>query len=267
MIPENCLAYLLYSVLTVYSTGKYQKALKFMRTQLYPYILYPFIILVLIMTQACSATRQMPSDSPNQTPNASRSQLAGSEDQYVIRPGDEIEILVWEQPSFNTLTTVSRLGTIAVPLVGELMVAGLTQDELKRDLEGKLAEFIKGEINLTISIRNTDILIVSVLGKVARPDNYPVVDQTSIFRIISTAGGLTEDANLKKVKLYRQTGPEDYVTLDLLEYLESGQMNSPAILVRPGDIVYVPRKENAVRDMSEFLRDVIILFGIFRVFN
>ncbi len=236
-----------------------------MRTQQQFYI-YPFIILVLIMAQACTATRDLPSDSPPQTTN-DVSLATAEADHYVIRPGDEIEILVWEQPSFNTLTTVSRLGTIAMPLVGEVKVAGLTQEQLKRDLESKLAEFIRGEMNLTISIRNIDTLIVSVLGMVASPDNYPVVDQTSIFRIISTAGGTIEDANLKKVKLYRHTGPEDYITIDLLEYLDSGQMNSPELLVRPGDIVYVPRKENVVREMSEFLRDVIILFGIFRVFN
>ena len=217
------------------------------------------------MAQACTATRDLPSEPPPQTTDDVRPTPA--ESQYVIRPGDEIEILVWEQPSFNTLTTVSRLGTVAIPLVGEVMVSGLTQDQLKRDLEGKLAEFIRGDMNLTISIRNTDTLIVSVLGMVESPDNYPVVDQTSIFRILSTAGGTLEDANLKKVRLYRQIGPENYTTLDLFSYLESGQMNSPDILVRPGDIIYVPKKENAVREMSEFLRDVIILFGIFRVFN
>ena len=237
-----------------------------MRTKLHP-CLYSLFILVLILIQACSASRDLPSHTYHQDPDPFRSQTEGSDNQYVIRPGDEIEILVWEQPSFNTLTTVSSLGTIAVPLVGEIKVTGLTQEELKRSLEGKLAEFIRSEINLTISIRNTDTLIVSVFGMVARPDNYPVVDQTSIFRILSSAGGPTESANLKKVKIYRQTGPEDYVTLDLIAYLDSGQMDSPTILVRPGDIVYVPRKENAVREMSDFLRDVIILFGIFRIFN
>lgn len=237
-----------------------------MRTKQYPFI-FPIIILLLMLTQACSPTRNLPSNPPYQSKKVENPQAVKSEKQYVIRPGDEIEILVWEQPSFNTLTTVSRLGTIAIPLVGEIMVAGLTQEELKRDLESKLAEYIRDEINLTISIRNTDILIVSVFGMVSRPDNYSVVDQTSIFRILSTAGGPTEDANLKKVKLYHQDSPENYVTLDLFEYLENGQMNSSAILVRPGDIVYVPKKENAVREMSEFLRDVIILFGIFRIFN
>lgn len=230
------------------------------------YSILAFIILAMIMLQACSSSAELPSEQLP-PPEAAETETTEAEDQYVIRPGDEIEILVWEQPSFNTLTSVSKLGTIAIPLLGEITVAGLTQEELKRDIEGKLSEFIRGEMNITISIRNTDTLIVSVLGMVTRPDNYPVVDRTSIFRIISTAGGTTEEANLKKVKLYRQSGPEDYVTLNLVEYLETGQMDSPVLLVRPGDIVYVPKKENAVREMSEFLRDVIILFGIFRVFN
>ena len=248
------------------STIIFLKALNFMTTKQNSF-LYPLVILVLIMAQACSSTSQVANEPPRQSSSVALSQSGESMDQYVIRPGDEIEILVWEQPSFNTLTTVSRLGTIAIPLLGEVAVTGITQEELKRVLEVKLAEFIRGEINLTISIRNTDTFIVSVLGMVTRPDNYSVMDQTSIFRILSTAGGTLEEANLKEVKLYRQDGPENYVTLDLLEYLENGQMNSPTILVRPGDIIYVPRKENVVREMSDFLRDVIILFGIFRVFN
>jgi polysaccharide export outer membrane protein len=209
----------------------------------------------------------LPKETDIQTEPQRIAETSENQSLYIIRPGDEMEILVWEQPSFNTLTTVSRMGTIAVPLVGELMVVGLTQGELKRTLEVKLAEFIKGDINLTISVRNTDTMIVSVLGKVARPDNYPVVDQTSLFRLLSTAGGLTEDANMKKVKLYRQSMPNGYETLNLIEYLDTGQLNAPEISVRPGDIVFVPKKENAVHEMSDFLRDVIILFGIFRVFN
>ena len=186
---------------------------------------------------------------------------------YKIRPGDEIEILVWEQPSFNTLTSVSRMGTIAIPLVGEILVTGLTQDELKRSLEPKLMEYIRGDINLTVLIRNTDTMIVSIIGMVTRPDNYSVADQTSIFRLLATAGGHTELADLSKVKIYKHASPEDFVKVNLIEYLESGQLNSSPLIVRPGDIVYVPKKENVVREMSEFLRDVVVLFGIFRVFN
>lgn len=227
-----------------------------------------FVISLMIITQACSPTRDMTDDRRSQIADRPPAeQIQTDQPEYQIRPGDEIEILVWEQESFNTLTTVSRTGTIAVPLLGEISVVGLTQEELTRELERRLAEYVRGEVNLTVSIRNLDDMIVSVIGMVASPDNYPVIDQTSIFRIIATAGGQTELANMKRVKVYRPTGPDDFVTLDLIEYLDSGRMNSPELMVRPGDIVYVPREENVVREMSVFLRDVVVLFGIFRVFR
>jgi protein involved in polysaccharide export with SLBB domain len=222
-------------------------------------------LIVAALLSGCSTTRSVQPDT--RSSEISTRQAVLTDDTYRIRPGDEIEILVWEQPSFNTLTIVSSNGLIAVPLVGELQVGGLTQDEFRRDLERRLSEYIRSDLNLTISIRNTDSLIVSVFGMVTRPDNYPIVDQTSIFRILSSAGGPTPDANLKGVKVYKNNNPEGATTLDLTAYLESGQMNSPSIMINPGDIVYIPRKENAVRDMSEFLRDVVVLFGIFRVFN
>ncbi len=226
-----------------------------------------FIICLLAVIQACSTTRGISEDRNDQILDRTVSEGLTAEATYKIRPGDEIEILVWEQPSFNTLTTVSRMGTIAIPLVGEISVTGFTQEELKRSLEHKLTEYIRGDLNLTVSIRNTDTMIVSIIGMVERPDNYSVADQTSIFRLIATAGGHTEFADLSKVKLYRQASPENYVKLDLIEYLDSGQMNSSPLIVRPGDIVYVPKKENVVREMSEFLRDIVVLFGIFRVFG
>jgi len=233
----------------------------------HPMLSVVLVISFLAVTQACSSTRTMSDDRNGEIMDRAAIEAQTAEASYQIRPGDEIEILVWEQPSFNTLTTVSRLGTIAIPLVGELTVAGFTQEELVRELERNLTEYVRGDINLTVSIRNTDTMIVSVLGMVTEPDNYSVADQTSIFRLLATAGGHTELADLKKVKLYRQASPEDYVELNLLEYLDSGQMNSMSLVVRPGDIVYVPKKENVVREMSEFLRDVVVLFGIFRVFG
>ncbi|MCC5941160.1 MAG: polysaccharide export protein [Balneolaceae bacterium] len=230
---------------------------------------YPTLLLICFLgiLQACTSTRTISDDRNVEILNRAASEVQISDTTYQIRPGDEIEILVWEQPSFNTLTTVSRVGTIAIPLVGEISVTGYTQEQLKRSLELKLMEYIRGDLNLTVSIRNTDTMIVSIIGMVERPDNYSVADQTSIFRLIATAGGHTELADLSKVKLYRQASPENYVKLDLLEYLDSGQMNSAPLIVRPGDIVYVPKKENVVREMSEFLRDIVVLFGIFRVFG
>lgn len=223
------------------------------------------LLVIVMFTQGCVASREMQERSTRNL-LAEQQYVAPADSTYEIKTGDEIEILVWEQPNFNTTTRVSNLGTIAVPLIGEVKASGLTHDELKRDLTKRLSQYIKDEINLTVSIRSTDNMLVSVFGMVTRPDNYPVLEQTSIFKVLSMAGGPAEEANIRNIRIYRKNSNPHYITLDLTQYLESGQINSvPQIY--PGDIVYIPRKNNAVREMSGFLTDVVLLFGIFRILN
>lgn len=188
---------------------------------------------------------------------------------YSIKIGDEVEVSVWEESDFNTTTTVSNMGTIVVPLIGEIEAAGKTQNQLERQLRQELSKYIRGEINLTVAVRNTDSLKVSVLGMVIRPDNYPVVEETSIFKVLSMAGGTTDQANINSVRIYREESNPGYTELDIADILEKGETKSAA-KIYPGDIVYVPPKEkneNVVREISGFLRDAVLLFGIFRVVN
>lgn len=222
---------------------------------------------LLLLLSGCAPTRSMQEENALQRAAAFPDEPFVVEADYRIRAGDEIELIVWEQPGFNTQTTVSGLGTITVPLVGEVRVSGLTRQELEEELRRQLATYITGEINLNVSIRHTENMLVSVYGMVTRPDNYPLIGATSIFKVLSTAGGPAEQANIRSVKIYRKNGNPNSVTLDLTRYLDSGDVEAPSTLVHPGDIVYVPRKENAIREMSDFLRDAVLLFGIFRVFN
>lgn len=222
----------------------------------------PFLIAVF---QSCATNQNAQSEPYRPSVNADPTPIS-QDSTYEIKIGDEIEILVWEESNFNTLTTVSNMGTIAIPLIGEVKAHGLTHSEFKQNLSEQLAKYIKGEINLTVSIRSTGDMLVSVFGRVSRPDNYPIVDQTSIFEVLSMAGGTSEDANIREVKIYRKNSNPHYTTLDLTDVLESGERPATT-MVYPGDTVYVPRKENAVREMSEFLRDVVLLFGIFRIMN
>ena len=224
-------------------------------------------LLLLLIIQACSSSSNLQEQNARELATSGEaSTIQAVEEDYRITPGDEIEILVWEQPSFNTQATVSWLGTIAIPLIGEKQIVGMTREELQRELVRDLSRYITGEVNLTVSIRNISNMQVSVYGMVTRPDNYPVNGQTSLFKVLSYAGGPAEEANIRSVRIYRR-GSSTNSTIDLTRYLEDGNLESPAVMVDAGDVIYVPRKENAVREMSDFLRDAVLLFGIFRVFN
>lgn len=224
------------------------------------------IFLFVFFTQGCATTNKMEEENTREMISSNEAYTIPADSSYKVQSGDEIEILVWEQSNFNTTTTVSSSGTIGVPLIGEVQASGLTQDQLKRNLKEKLSQYIKEDVNLTLSITNTDNLQVSVFGMVSEPDNYTVVNKMSIFKILSMAGGPSEEANIRNVRIYRQGSNPKYTTLDLTSYLESGEM-STATEVYPGDVVYVPREENAIREMSAFLGDVVMLFGIFRIFR
>lgn len=186
--------------------------------------------------------------------------------EYVIKPGDQIEVSVFGYDEFNATKTVSSRGIIVVPLVGEVEAEGITKEEFKANLKQKLTEYIKGEFNLSVSITSTQENIISVLGSVGRPDNYSVVDKVSLFEILSKAGGTTEQADLRNIKIYQEGQSGDPLQVDLTRYLKQGNASRIAE-VYPGDIVFVPKQENMIRELSSFMRDVVLLFGLFRVFN
>lgn len=228
------------------------------------------VITLIIFFQGCIHTETVQNKEEMQQQmmaSALESNIVPVNDSYRVQTGDEIEILVWEHPNFNTQTTVSSLGTISIPLIGEMNVSGLTQPDLYNLIQHELSQYLKGEINLTVYIRSSENLLVSIFGLVRNPNNYPLVEETSLFEIISSAGGTTENANIRNIKIYRKNGHPNFIDVDLTQHLESGNMSSESLLVYPGDIVYVPQKNNAVREMGDFLRDVVLLFGIFSIAN
>lgn len=187
-------------------------------------------------------------------------------DSYVIIKGDEVSIAVWGYSEFNTTTTVKEAGTIAVPLIGELRVEGLTIEQLKSLLNQRLAEYIQGEIKLTITVGSSVGQKINVLGSVSRQENYSVKTEMSLLEVLSLAGGTTPDSDLRHVKIYPNSNTEHPIEVDLTWYMENGNIRRIP-KVRPGDTVFVPKKENFLRDVSDFSRDLIYLLGFFRLFN
>ncbi|MBI3788508.1 MAG: polysaccharide biosynthesis/export family protein [Ignavibacteriales bacterium] len=184
---------------------------------------------------------------------------------YLIKQGDQIEISVWGYPEFNTTTMVKEGGVITIPLIGEVRAEGVSKEQFSEQVRAKLSQYIQGDAKIAISISSLTTQRVAVLGAVVRQENYPVVGEVSLIEILSSAGGATADSDLHRVKIIHSGNAEDPMIVDVAEYMENGPTEAIP-MVRPGDTVFVPKKENVVREFSDFLRDAVLLFGFFRVF-
>jgi len=177
-----------------------------------------------------------------------------------------MQISVWGYPEYNATGNVKEGGSIAVPLIGELPAAGLTKEQFSDRLRQKLAEYIQGEVKLTVTVSSGVAQKVAVLGAVSRQETYAILNDVSILEILSTAGGTTPESDLRHIKILRRGATREPVEVDLTSYIENGNIEALP-LIRPGDTVFVPKKGNVVRELSDFMRDAIFIFGFFRVFN
>lgn len=232
------------------------------------YLLFFVVIWGCFSLYGCSSTKELSTSNVAQmiqTGNIQEPSDTESEN-YVIRVGDKINLVVWGYPEFNAQVQVKENGFISLPLIGELLTAGLTKQQFMENLKEKLSVYITGEIKLNLDITSIMVQRVTVLGAVNRQDNYPINSEVSLIEVLSSAGGVTMDADLRRVKIIRNGLRAKPIEVDLIENIEKGDISNIPI-VKPGDMVYVPKKHNIIRELSEFFRDAIFLLSLFRVFN
>lgn len=183
---------------------------------------------------------------------------------YFIGKGDQLLVTVWGYPDFTTTQTVKENGAVSMPLIGDVDAAGLTKDEFITSLQKRLAEYVKGEIKITVAVQSSVGQRVTVLGAVTRPDNYPITAEMNLLELISMAGGSLADARLNRVKIFHRDKLQPPSEVDLESYIERSDIEGMP-KVRAGDIVFVPRQQNFVKEFGEFFRDVAFLFTLFRL--
>ena len=229
------------------------------------------VFLAAILFCGCSSSDEIAKDNLSQIiRSGSRPfQLEAQSDNYVIRQGDQVQLSVWGYPEFNTTgpsAVVKETGTLTIPLVGEMVAAGLTKEQFIEQLKKKLAEYIQGEVKLTVTVVSSQVQKVAVLGAVSKQENYTITNDVSLIEILSTAGGTTPESDLRHIKILRSGSNRQPIEVDLTWYIENGNVESIP-MIRPGDTVYIPKKGNIIRELSDFMRDAIFIFGFFRVFN
>lgn len=164
-------------------------------------------------------------------------------EEYVIKPGDTISILVLGRNEYNQSIPVRPDGRISYPFLGEIKVDGMTTTELADKIRTELLKYLL-DPQVSVIIAQSKKNEVSVLGQVKSPNLFRFDEEKiSLLKAISMAGGIIDDtADLRNVKIISDDGTSK--TIDLEELIDAETQNS--VLLLPGDVVYIPFKKNYI---------------------
>ena len=162
---------------------------------------------------------------------------------YKIGRQDLLEVRVFDLEELDQTVRVSDDGSITLPLLGRLAVAGLTKGELEGLIARLLEERYVRDPQVTLFVKDYESRKVAVSGAVRNPATYEMLGDKTLLEMISLAGGLDGDLG-KEIIIFRRRadGATDRVAVDL-EGLVYGADPALNITVLPGDIIYVPEVE------------------------
>lgn len=165
--------------------------------------------------------------------------------EYKIGVGDTVQINVWKNPDLSVTVPVRPDGMISAPLVGDMLVAGFTPEEVSTHIEIKLREFIRSP-NVVVIMTNLDstqyLSRVRVTGAVVTNVSLNHQQGMTILDAILAAGGPNEFANSSRTKLFRRIQDETVlIPINLESILVQGNLNDNIIL-KPGDTITVPER-------------------------
>lgn len=166
------------------------------------------------------------------TPNVG---LAVDPGKYVIGGEDVIAIQTWRHPEFTFNMAVRPDGKVAIPLVGEMQVAGLTPDQFRKNYAAAIGDYVKNPevFVVVLEVRSKKYFVD---GEVQRPGEYPLIGPTRILEALSRTGGFRDFANRKKIQILRGTQTFRFNWEEVIK----GKKPEQNILLESGDHIVVP---------------------------
>ena len=154
---------------------------------------------------------------------------------YVVGPGDELMLRAWGSIAFYLRVTVDRSGSIYIPHVGQVQVAGIKFSELRNFLDGQIATSFK-KFDLSVEMGQLRAIQIFVVGRTRRPGSYTVSSLSSLVDALFVSGGPSSTGSMRRIEVKR--GSSVVTELDLYDFLLNGN-KSKDIPLLPGDVIYV----------------------------
>ncbi len=161
---------------------------------------------------------------------------------YIIGAGDVLEVTVYDHADLTQTVRVNSDGTIMLAMLGMVKVGDLSVSDASGKVAGLYGDGWLVEPQVNIFIQEFRSGKATILGQIAKPGLYELSNQITLLELISTAGGLTEDAgSLATIK--RRTVSKDQesvITVDLKQLIEKGD-TSLNLTIQPGDNIYIQK--------------------------
>jgi len=159
---------------------------------------------------------------------------------YRIGQGDALSISVWRHPDLERAVVVRANGLITFPPIGDVTAAGLTTNELSREIMQRLRDYTRETTQVTVTVTQFNSRALFLTGQVVAPGRYSFEAMPDVLQLLSQAGGPLPSADLSNVSIIRPTatGPE-VTSIDITAYMR-GMATEPLPQLMPGDTVDVP---------------------------
>jgi polysaccharide biosynthesis/export protein len=160
---------------------------------------------------------------------------------YIIGPGDVLEVFVWQNKDLSVTVPVRPDGKISTPLNEDMVAVGKTPSQLAHDIEQKLSEYVRSpHVNVIVTKPASVFSQVEVIGQVNHPEAVAYRDGMKVLDAILEVGGLTEYAAGNRARIVRMVdGREQDIPVHLSALVNAGDM-SQNLPLKPGDVLVVP---------------------------
>ena len=159
--------------------------------------------------------------------------------EYRLMAEDVLQISVWKEKSLEREVLVRPDGKISFPLVGHVMAAGKTPEDLQKEITRKLKSYLSNPV-VNVSVVKASGNKIYVVGKVNRPGVYVVGQFVDVMQALSLAGGLTAYADGDDITILRREGSKEKVFYFDYGDVEDGDDLHQNIVLHSGDVVVVP---------------------------
>jgi polysaccharide export outer membrane protein len=196
------------------------------------------IATLLFSTEARQTDANAPAQAPVPAAPSSVAKPSAPDPNYIIGAQDVLDVNVWKEDQITKTVPVRPDGKISLPLLNDVQAAGLTPIQLGSLITEDLKKFVTNP-QVTVIVREINSQRVYLLGEVGRAGAYPLLPGMTVLQALSSAGGFTQFANLKKVYVLRvENGKQQKLPFNYKEALSKGPDQN--IFLKAGDTIVVP---------------------------